>query len=433
MSSPTSLSEADAVSSQEAARPRLILNLYQFVTLLLCALTFIVEGFDMQTMALAVPTLAPEWGHSPAQFGLAISALNIGAVISTALIAPLGDTYGRRRLVCTALLIMGTCVAATATATETWQLVVWRFLSGLAFGTAVVNVHALIAEQFPQHRRALFLTIATVNLSMGGIVGGFANEWITLSFGWRGLFVIGGGGAVLMGVLLLLWIRDSRRLTPPLPRGADGKPTVKPSVWQLLSPEFRGITIPLWLMKLLNTMIVFVLLSWLPTMLTSIGWSLGESSRGSATMQIGGLIGGLALAWLIDRGQIRNALLATFVGMAVVFALFSLTPQTMFIWSILLAIGGGLTNGTHHALNALAATLYPNEIRATGAGWANAMSRTGSISGSLLGALLIHNELSVAHTVTLLAVPAFFAIMLTFVLDRAQRARAETLARENQE
>jgi AAHS family 4-hydroxybenzoate transporter-like MFS transporter len=433
MTIPTSLPDAAAAPTPGAARPRLILNLYQFVTLLLCALTFIVEGFDMQTMALAVPTVAPEWGHSPAQFGLAISALNIGAVISTALIAPLGDTYGRRRLICGALLIMGACVAATATATETWQLAGWRFVSGLAFGCAVVNVHALIAEQFPQHRRALFLTIATVNLSLGGIVGGFANEWITLSFGWRGLFVIGGVGAMIMGTLLMLWIRDSRRLTPPLARGADGKPVVKPSVWQLLSPEFRGITIPLWLMKLLNTMIVFVLLSWLPTMLTSIGWSLGESSRGSATMQIGGLIGGLALAWLIDRGQIRNALLATFFGMVVVFALFSLTPQTMFIWSILLAIGGGLTNGTHHALNALAATLYPSEIRATGAGWANAMSRTGSISGSLIGALLIHNELSVAHTVTLLAVPAFFAILLTFVLDRAQRARADALSRENQQ
>lgn len=433
MSVPTSLPEAVAASTPGATRPRLILNFYQFITLLLCSLTFIVEGFDMQTMALAVPTLAPEWGHSPAQFGLAISALNIGAVISTALIAPLGDTYGRRRLICGALLIMGACVAATATATETWQLVGWRLVSGLAFGTAVVNVHALIAEQFPQHRRALFLTIATINLSLGGIVGGFANEWITLSFGWRGLFVIGGVGAMIMGTLLMLWIRDSRRLTPPLARGADGKPLVKPSVWQLLSPEFRGITIPLWLMKLLNTMIVFVLLSWLPTMLTSIGWTLGESSRGSATMQIGGLIGGLALAWLIDRGQIRNALLATFLGMVVVFALFSLTPQTMFIWSILLAIGGGLTNGTHHALNALAATLYPSEIRATGAGWANAMSRTGSISGSLIGALLIHNELSVAHTVTLLAVPAFFAILLTFVLDRAQRARADALSREIQQ
>lgn len=432
MNIPTSLPDAAAASTPEAARPRLILNFYQFITLLLCSLTFLVEGFDMQTMALAVPTVAPEWGHSPAQFGLAISALNIGAIIGTALIAPFGDTYGRRRLICGSLLIMGIGVAITATATDTWQLVGWRFCSGLAFGTAVVNLHALITEQFPQNRRAFFLTIAVINLSVGSIIGGFSNEWITLNFGWRGLFVIGGGGAIIMALLLLFWIRDSRRLTPPLARGADGKPLVKPSVWRLLSSEFRGITIPLWLMKLLNTMIVFVLLSWLPTMLTSIGWSLGESSRGSATMQIGGLVGGLALAWLIDRGHIRNALLATFFGMAIVLILFSLTPQTMFIWSILLAIGGGLTNGTHHALNALAATLYPSEIRATGAGWANAMSRTGSVSGSLLGAVLIHNELSVAHTVTLLAVPAFFAILLTFVLDRAQRARADALAKEKQ-
>jgi AAHS family 4-hydroxybenzoate transporter-like MFS transporter len=267
-----------------------------------------------------------------------------------------------------------------------------------------------------------------VNLSVGGIIGGFANEWITLTLGWQGLFWIGGSAGVVMAVLMALWIRDSRNLARPTAASEEegGKRRPTPSVRALLTPEFRGITIPLWAMKLLNTCIVFVLLSWLPTMLKNIGWSLGDASRGSATMQIGGLVGGLALSFLIDRGQIRNALLTTFCGMIVVFSLFSLTPQTVAVWSVLLLIGGALTNGTHHALNALAATMYPSEIRATGAGWGNAMSRTGSIAGSLLGALLIHNELSVAHTISLLAVPAILAAFLTFVLERAWRARAAT-------
>jgi AAHS family 4-hydroxybenzoate transporter-like MFS transporter len=308
------------------------------------------------------------------------------------------------------------------TATEIWQLVVWRFMAGLGFGAAVVNVHALITEQFPQNHRALLLTIAMVNLSVGGIVGGFANEWITLTLGWRGLFWIGGIAGVFMAILLGLWIRDSRNLAASPAREAGTKRKT-PSVRVLLTPELRGVTLPLWGMKLLNTCIVFVLLSWLPTMLKNVGWSLGDASRGSATMQIGGLVGGLALSFLIDRGQVRNALLGTFAGMIVVFSLFSLTPQTIAVWSALLLIGGAMTNGTHHALNALAATMYPTEIRATGAGWGNAMSRTGSICGSLLGALLLLNELSVAHTITLLAVPAIAAVLLTLVLDRARRVQ----------
>lgn len=408
----------------DSKRGGLILNGYQVVTLLLCAVTFMVEGFDMQTLALAVPTLAPEWGEAPAQFAFAVAALNMGAVVSCAFIAPLGDVIGRRKIICVALLVMGAGVTATATATEIWQLIAWRFLSGLGFGAAVVNVHALIAEQFPQNHRALLLTVCMVNLSVGGIIGGFANEWITLSLGWHGLFWIGGIAGIVMGVLIGAWIRDSRNLAAPAKReGEGGKRRATPSVLALLTPEFRGITVSLWVMKLLNTCIVFVLLSWLPTMLKNSGWSLGDASRGSATMQIGGLVGGLLLSFFIDRGWIRNALLTTFGGMIIVFALFSLTPQTVLIWSALLLIGGALTNGTHHALNALAATLYPSEIRATGAGWANAMSRTGSISGSLLGALMIHNELSVAHTITLLALPAVIAVFLTFWLDRANRAR----------
>jgi AAHS family 4-hydroxybenzoate transporter-like MFS transporter len=406
-------------------RGSLILDGYQAVTLILCALTFMVEGFDMQTLALAVPTLAPQWGETPAQFGLAISALNIGAVLSCAFIAPVGDVIGRRRVISVALLVMGAGVASTVTATEIWQLVAWRFVAGLGFGAAVVNVHALITEQFPQNHRALLLTIGMVNLSVGGIVGGFANEWITLTLGWRGLFWIGGVAGIFMAILLGLWIRDSRNLAATSAREAGARRKT-PSVRVLLTPQLRGVTLPLWGMKLLNTCIVFVLLSWLPTMLKNIGWSLGDASRGSATMQIGGLVGGLTLSFLIDRGHVRNALLATFGGMIVVFSLFSVTPQTIAVWSALLLIGGALTNGTHHALNALAATMYPTEIRATGAGWGNAMSRTGSICGSLLGALLLHNELSVAHTITLLAVPAIVAVLLTFVLDRARRAQAVT-------
>jgi MFS transporter, AAHS family, 4-hydroxybenzoate transporter len=413
----------DRHAASNTARGSLILDGYQAVTLILCALTFMVEGFDMQTLALALPTLAPQWGETPAQFGLAISALNIGAVLSCAFIAPVGDVIGRRKVISGALLVMGAGVAATVTATEIWQLVAWRFIAGLGFGAAVVNVHALITEQFPQNHRALLLTLGMVNLSVGGIIGGFANEWITLTLGWRGLFWIGGVAGIFMAMWLGFWIRDSRNLAVGRPRERGGKRKT-PSVRVLLTPELRGVTLPLWGMKLLNTCIVFVLLSWLPTMLANIGWSLGDASRGSATMQIGGLVGGLTLSVLIDRGQVRTALLATFGGMIIVFSLFSLTPQTVVVWSALLLIGGALTNGTHHALNALAATMYPSEIRATGAGWGNAMSRTGSICGSLLGALLLHNDSSVAQTITLLAVPAVIAVCLTFVLERARRARA---------
>lgn len=394
----------------------------EILTLMLCALAFLVEGYDMQTMALAIPVLAPSWSRSPADFSLAISALNIGAVLGSALLAPYGDIYGRRFVVSGLLLADGIFVAGTATATSLTALVLWRFLAGIALGAAVVNVTVLITELFPRNRQALFLTIAYTNLSLGGVVGGFANAFITQLLTWRGIFLLGGFAGILVSAALYANLAKYRlTVTPRVTVSAAGTAVKRSPIRQLLARGFVGVTVPLWAIKLLNAIILFVLLSWLPTMLKSIGWSLGDASRGSAYMQAGGIVGGLIISWLLDHGRSAAALLTTFAAMAVVFLLFLATPPTVLAWSSLLVLGGGLCLAAHYALNALAALLYPSEIRAAGAGWANSMSRIGSIIGSLLGGLLVHWHFSVADTIALLAVPAMASLALMLVLRGAQK------------
>ena len=388
---------------------------------MLCALGFLVEGYDMQTMALAIPVLAPIWSRPPADFSLAISALNIGAVIGSALLAPFGDTYGRRRAVCVLMLADGIFVAATATAASVIALVIWRFLAGLALGAVVVNITVLITERFPPNRQALFLTIAYTNLSLGGVLGGFGNALITHTMTWRGIFLLGGFAGVLVSALLYANLsKSSLRAASDAADNLDGHSPGRASVMQLLTRGVGRVTVPLWLIKFLNAIILFVLLGWLPTMLKSIGWSLGDASRGSAYMQTGGIIGGLIISWLLDHGRSTVALLTTFAAMAAVFLSFLVTPSSVLAWSFLLVLGGGFCLAAHYALNALAAMLYPIHMRATGAGWANSMSRIGSIVGSMLGGLLVHLHSGVANMIALLALPATVSFGLTLLLHIAQ-------------
>ena len=398
----------------------------EIVTLILCALAFLVEGYDMQTMALAIPVLAPIWSRPPADFSWAVSALNIGAVIGSALLAPYGDRFGRRRTVGVLLLADGVFVAGTATATSVLALVIWRFLAGLALGAAVVNVTVLITERFPRNRQALFLTVAYTNLSLGGVLGGFGNALITQALTWRGIFLLGGLAGTLVSVLLYSNLSKNSLGPTAEPAGSvGGKLPGGASIMQLLARGIGRVTVPLWLVKFLNAIILFVLLGWLPTMLKSIGWSLGDASRGSAYMQIGGIVGGLIISWLLDHGRSTVALLTTFAAMTVVLLLFLVTPASVFAWSFLLVLGGGFCLAAHYALNALAATLYPIHMRATGAGWANSMSRMGSIVGSLLGGLFVHWHFSVANTIALLALPATISFALTGVLHYAQKRGAQ--------
>ena len=393
----------------------------EIATLILCSLGFLVEGYDMQTMALAIPVLAPIWSRPPADFSLAISALNIGAVVGSALLAPFGDTYGRRRAVGVLLLADGIFVAGTATATSVTALVIWRFLAGLALGAAVVNITVLITERFPSSRQALFLTIAYTNLSLGGVLGGFGNALITRTMTWRGIFLLGGfAGILISGLLYANLSKSSLRAAPNAAENVGAASPGRASIMQLLTAGVRGVTVPLWLIKFLNAIILFVLLGWLPTMLKSIGWSLGDASRGSAYMQTGGIVGGLIISWLLDHGRSTVALLTTFAAMTAVFILFLVTPSSVLAWSFLLVLGGGFCLAAHYALNALAAMLYPIHMRATGAGWANSMSRLGSIVGSMLGGFFVHWHFGVANTIALLALPATVSFALTLLLHLAR-------------
>ena len=52
-------------------------------------------------------------------------------------------------------------------------------------------------------------------------------------------------------------------------------------------------------------------------------------------------------------------------------------------------IAGACTNGAQAGLNALAATIYPTPLRATGTGWALGVGRIGAILGPLAGGGLI--------------------------------------------
>lgn len=61
------------------------------------------------------------------------------------------------------------------------------------------------------------------------------------------------------------------------------------------------------------------------------------------------------------------------------------------LWLMALAIfGTGIgISGSQVGLNALTATLYPTQSRATGVSWSNAIGRCGAIVGSLSGGMMM--------------------------------------------
>jgi AAHS family 4-hydroxybenzoate transporter-like MFS transporter len=55
---------------------------------------------------------------------------------------------------------------------------------------------------------------------------------------------------------------------------------------------------------------------------------------------------------------------------------------------LVIFLSGFLTISAQIGLNALAASIYPTDIRATGVGWALGIARVGAIAGPVLGGIL---------------------------------------------
>ena len=72
--------------------------------------------------------------------------------------------------------------------------------------------------------------------------------------------------------------------------------------------------------------------------------------------------------------------------------------------------------GTQITLAALAATLYPTDIRSTGVSWAHGFARIGSISSVLLGGTLLALNWNLWTMYTLIAIPMLFGSLWIFLL-----------------
>jgi AAHS family 4-hydroxybenzoate transporter-like MFS transporter len=185
----------------------------------------------------------------------------------------------------------------------------------------------------------------------------------------------------------------------------DDRPT-DATFSSLFNPVYRMRTLLVWVIFWFNLFVIYSLISWVPTLLRSAGWAHDTAQRASGLVALGGIFGGLSLAWVADRGHETAALLTAYLGTAVLFTLFMLGPTGVPIWIILLLlVGAGAVGGQMAAGSIAAAHYYPPELRSTGVGWFNGVGRIGGIIGPLVLAYFLKAGWTSSHILGFLALP----------------------------
>src|SRR5581483_1885072 len=127
---------------------------YQKLLTALVALAVIFDGFDIQILGFAIPSLMQEWGAARSEFGPVLAIGLAGMAIGGPLAGYCGDRFGRRVALIGCVTLFGIATIATAFVHGFLGLAFFRLLTGMGTGGALPNVGALTAELAPLRRRA---------------------------------------------------------------------------------------------------------------------------------------------------------------------------------------------------------------------------------------------------------------------------------------
>jgi AAHS family 4-hydroxybenzoate transporter-like MFS transporter len=172
--------------------------------------------------------------------------------------------------------------------------------------------------------------------------------------------------------------------------GAAGTPVKTASIGSLFSPAFVRDSIALCASFFFCLMVNYIVILLLPAMLTAsdVGFTQPAASRALAMSNYGGVAGALFGALLIQRLGSRVTMLGMSVGAivcAMVLTGMRLDPQDTFFLLAMILLTGALLNAVQTTMYALAAHVYPTDIRGTGVGAAVGFGRIGNVLAAYAG------------------------------------------------
>ena len=163
----------------------------------------------------------------------------------------------------------------------------------------------------------------------------------------------------------------------------------KGSYTEIFAPDRLRDTIGLWFGFFFCLMGNYIAIQWLPAMLTAkdIGFARPVAIQILTAFNLGGVGGALLAALLIQKAGSRISMLTlsalSIVG-AVILAMMKPDPTAALGLFIMVGYTGGLMNAVQTTMYALAAHVYPTEIRGSGVGTAVAIGRVGhALTGPL--------------------------------------------------
>ena len=414
----------------------------QLVAILICFLINMLDGMDVMVISYTAPAIAREWAQlgvpvPPEQLGVIFSVGLLGMAIGAMFLAAQADVVGRRRIILLSGVLMGGCVLATVYVQSVPMLILARFVSGIGIGSMLASTATLTAEYAPARTKSFWVSFVMAGYPIGAVLSGMVAASIIPAYGWRSMFITAGAATLLSLPIIYFFLAESLDfLLKVRPEGAlehanamlrkMGRPVltelpipVAESKTGTLSDLFvgnrRSATCLLWMCLFLAFATLYFLTMWIPKLAASTGMALNVAIYAGTVFNLGAFFGILTQGYLSGRLGLQRVICGFLMLTAGLMVVFGFVSGSLWLLVLFGLLGFGIQGG-FVGMYALAASLYPTRVRATGVGWAVGAGRIGAVIGPLVGGLLIGMGWSLSANFIAFAIPALLAGIITLLI-----------------
>src|SRR5436309_2481698 len=164
-------------------------------------LVILLASLDQTIVATALPTIVGDLGGL-AHLSWVVTAYLLASTVTGPIYGKLGDLYGRKIVLQTAIVIFLIGSALCGLAQSMVELIAFRALQGLGAGGLLVTTIAVVGDVIPPRERGryqgLFGAVFGVSTVIGPLLGGFFVD----NLSWRWIFYVNLPiGAVALSVI----------------------------------------------------------------------------------------------------------------------------------------------------------------------------------------------------------------------------------------
>jgi MFS family permease len=378
------------------------------------------DAMDVMLYSLVLAYLIREFSMSTRTAGLLNSLTLVASAIGGLLFGIVADRIGRTRSLMASILVYSLSSAACGLVHTIPQLAIFRFLLGLGMGGEWSAAAALIAETWRPQHRGKALGLMQSSYAIGEAIASVVVLFVLPHFGWRAVFFVG-----VLPALMVLWIR--RDVPEPenwRRRVQSTAASPRKSFFRALSPKTLKLGAIAATMNAFSLFGFWGLFTWIPAYLSlpiaqgGRGLSFTKSITFFLVLSAGKWLGYIVFGVMSDVwGRKRPYFL--FLTLAAIFVPIYGMVHTETLLLVLGPVVAFFGTGYFSGFPAMAAEIFPGEVRATAMGFSYNIGRVFSAAAPfVIGALAVHYGIGPAFS--LLAGAFMIAAILSIPLPESR-------------